>query len=111
MTIGQVSKTVGIAASAIRYYESAGILPPPQRKNGVRDYDASAVDQLKILRFLRESGVSIRGLAAKDRHAEVERRIAELDLLIGNAMEMKRRLEALLACQCEGDTSKCVIFV
>lgn len=111
MTIGQVSKAVGIAASAIRYYESAGVLPPPQRKNGVRHYDASAIDQLRILRFLRDSGVSIRGLAAKDRHAEVERRIVELDALIANATEMKRRLESLSACQCEGDTEKCVIFL
>lgn len=110
MTIGQVSKAVGIAPSAIRYYESAGILPPPRRKNGVREYDPSIVDQLRILCFLRQSGVSIRGLAAKDRHAEVERRIAELEAFITNATEMKHRLQSLLKCQCNGDSAKCVIF-
>ncbi len=110
MTIGEVSKAVGIAASAIRFYESVGILPPPLRKNGVRDYDISIVDQLKILRFLRDSGVSIRGLAAADRHAEVRRRIDELEALIVSATAMKLRLQSLLECDCNGDTQKCVIF-
>jgi DNA-binding transcriptional MerR regulator len=110
MTIGQVSKAVGIAPSAIRFYESAGILPQPRRKNGVRDYDASIITQLKVLRFLRDSGVSVRGLAAADRHAEVERRIVELDELIQSATAMKQRLQSLLACECNGDAEKCVIF-
>jgi DNA-binding transcriptional MerR regulator len=110
MTIGEVSKAVGIAPSAIRFYESAGILPPPRRKNGVRDYDPSIVDELKVLRFLRDSGVSIRGLAAADRHAEVERRIAELNALIESAEAMRARLQSLLECECKGDTEKCVIF-
>lgn len=110
MTIGQLAKAAGISPSAIRFYESAGILPLPRRKNGVRDYDATAVNELKVLRFLRESGVSIRGLAADDRHAEVQRRIEELDELIESATAMKRRLQSLLACDCNGDTQKCVIF-
>jgi DNA-binding transcriptional MerR regulator len=110
MTIGQVSKAVGIAPSAIRFYESAGIVTPPRRKKGVRDYDASIVDELKVLKFLRDSGVSIRGLAAADRHAEVERRIVELDQLIKSATVMKKRLQSLLDCDCNGDTQKCVIF-
>lgn len=110
MRIGEVAKSAGIAASAIRFYESAGILPPPPRKNGVRYYDASIINELKVLRFLRDTGVSIRGLAAVDRHAEVERRIAELDSLIESATAMKARLESLMNCKCNGDTQRCVIF-
>jgi hypothetical protein len=49
-------------------------------------------------------------LAATDRHAEVERRIAELDALIESAEAMKTRLQSLLECECNGDTQKCVIF-
>ena len=110
MTIGQLSKTVGIAPSAIRFYESAGILPQPRRKNGVRDYDVSAVEEIKILLYFRNNGVSVRSLSAGDRHAAVEQRIRELELLIEEAQAMKRRLESLSECRCNGETSKCVIF-
>ncbi|HEX6228544.1 MAG TPA: MerR family DNA-binding transcriptional regulator [Solirubrobacterales bacterium] len=34
MTIGQVSRRSGVAASAIRYYESIGLLPSPDREYG-----------------------------------------------------------------------------
>ena len=110
MTIGEVSEAVGIAPSAIRFYESVGILTPPPRKGGVRDYDSGIVNELKVLRFLRDSGVSIRGLAADDRHVEVERRIVELEELIESATAMKQRLQSLLECECNGETEKCVIF-
>jgi MerR family transcriptional regulator, redox-sensitive transcriptional activator SoxR len=36
MTIGEVARQVGIATSAIRYYEEIGLLPPPVRVNGRR---------------------------------------------------------------------------
>ena len=39
MTIGEVARQVGIATSAIRYYEEIGLLPTPTRGNGHRRYD------------------------------------------------------------------------
>ena len=36
MTIGQVAQKAGVAASAIRYYESRGLLPEPERLDGQR---------------------------------------------------------------------------
>ena len=120
MTIGQIAKAVGVAQSAIRYYETAGIFPPPPRKNGLRCYGPEMVDQLKVLQFYRASGVSIRSLASiaaskqdEARHARratVQKRIADLDVCIADAKRAKRRLEQLLACQCGGTRSKCVIF-
>ena len=110
MKIGEVSKASGIAPSAIRFYESSGILPKPRRVNGVRDYEEAILDDLQILRFLRSTGLSIRSLAADDRRAELERRIAELDSLIANAAAMKARLEGVLACRCNGDRHSCTIF-
>lgn len=53
MTIGEVAKAAGVSTSMIRFYESSGLLPRPRRKNGIRDYDASATDQLKVLRYFR----------------------------------------------------------
>jgi DNA-binding transcriptional MerR regulator len=120
MTIGQVAKAAGVSASMIRFYESCGLLPHARRKNGIREYDASTIEQLRILRFYRASGVSIESLISmasadparrnKNRHEIVLRRIAELDGVIKEAGAMKRRLLSLLDCDCGGDMRKCVIF-
>ena len=76
----------------------------------MRCYDASIVDRLKLLQFLRSGGVSIRSLAAVDRHAAVERRIVEIDSLVEELLAMKTRLQSLLECECNGDTEKCVVY-
>ena len=120
MTIGEVAKAAGVTASAIRFYESAGVLRPPARKNGVRDYDPSLVEQVRVLRFYRSTGVSIQDLAAmfsgdtqarrENAHRIVLRRIAQIDAVIAEAQSTKRRLRKLLGCRCNGDSTRCVIF-
>ena len=122
MTIGQVARKTGVAQSAIRYYEASGLLPRPSRKNGARQYDDDIIDQLKILRFLRRAGITIRGLAtisSQQRGTRVRRevwlgvirqRIADLDALMIEAQETKRRLEATIACECEGEPKLCAIL-
>ncbi len=120
MTIGEIAKAAGVSTSMIRFYESSGLLPRPRRKNGIRDYDVSVTDQLKVLRFFRASGVSIEDLVsmasseplvrAQSRHEIVLRRISELDGVIKEARAMKRQLVALLDCDCNGDKKRCVIY-
>jgi DNA-binding transcriptional MerR regulator len=120
MTIGQVAKATGVSASAIRFYESSGVLPQPRRNRGIRHYDASIIDHLMVVRFFRASGVSVESLAElfsadttarrKNRHAAVARRIGELDDMIANARKVKKRLRGLLACECNGDQKKCIIY-
>ena len=39
LTISEVANRAGIRASAIRYYESIQLLPPPQRSAGRRRYN------------------------------------------------------------------------
>ena len=34
LSIGEVARRTGVRASALRYYEEAGILPAPARMNG-----------------------------------------------------------------------------
>ena|SRR5579864_357273 len=119
MTIGQVARSAGVTPSAIRFYESSGLLPKPGRKSGIRDYDPRIVDQIRALRFLRSSGVPIRDLASifssaslgsEQSKAVVKARIAELDRVIKDARAMKARLHGLLACECRNDKQKCVIY-
>jgi len=120
VTIGEVAEAAGVTASAIRFYESAGVLPRPVRKNGIRDYEPAVVEQLRVLRFYRSTGVSIDDLATmfsgdarkrrENAHQIVLRRIAEIDDVIAEARSMKRRLRKLLDCDCNGDAKRCVIF-
>lgn len=120
MRIGELAAAVGIAPSAIRYYERSGVLGVPPRVRGIRHYDESQVDRLRLVTFYRSCGVSLEDLAALTRaepdkrreraHAAVERRIAELDRLVHEARSMKRRLRALLQCDCDGDRRRCVVY-
>ncbi len=58
MRIGEVARRVGIAPSAVRWYEDAGVLPPPERgANGYRDYHASDVARLRLVVSLRRLGL------------------------------------------------------
>jgi MerR family redox-sensitive transcriptional activator SoxR len=59
MTIGQVSKETGLAASAIRFYEQAGLLPKPTRIGGRRMYDSSILERLAVIERAKACGFSL----------------------------------------------------
>src|SRR3712207_8005333 len=49
----------GIRPSALRYYESVGLLPAPQRVGGQRRYGAAVLDQLAVLRPAQQAGLTM----------------------------------------------------
>lgn len=54
MHIGEAARSVGLEASAIRYYETHGVIPPPERTPaGYREYGDADVELLKFVRRLR----------------------------------------------------------
>ena len=59
MTIGQVAKECGVAASAIRYYEAEGVLPKPVRIGGRRLYDRAVLDRLAVIERAAACGFSL----------------------------------------------------
>ncbi|MFG1907390.1 MerR family transcriptional regulator [Kribbella sp. NPDC048928] len=56
MTISEFARLVGLAPSALRFYDDCGLLPPAEvdATNGYRYYDASQADRARLLRDLRE---------------------------------------------------------
>lgn len=54
MKIGQLAAQSGVAASAIRYYEKLGLLPPAERMNGQRRYSSDALDRVLLIRVAGE---------------------------------------------------------
>jgi MerR family transcriptional regulator, redox-sensitive transcriptional activator SoxR len=112
MLIGEVARQSGVRASAIRYYESVGILPPPRRVNGQRRYDSSVMQYMAIIQVAQQAGFTVAEIRAlfhgfsaqtspKARwKALASRKISELEALITRANNMKRILQASLQCGC-----------
>lgn len=54
MKISDLSRATGVDVATIRYYEKAGLLPPPARHaNGYRSYEASHLERLAFVRHCR----------------------------------------------------------
>jgi MerR family redox-sensitive transcriptional activator SoxR len=112
LAIGEVAARAGIATSAIRYYERAGLLPRAARRGGRRVYDPAIVERLALIQLAQSAGFTVaeirrllsgfgrktppgarwRALATTKR-GELARRIAE-------AKRMQRVLDAVTRCAC-----------
>src|SRR5881392_4311449 len=104
MAISDVARVFGLRASAIRYYEQIGILPPAMRKNGQRRYDNTALFRLAVVQRARETGFTLEEIRElffgfpsgtpppKRWHQLSERKMAELR----ERMKRLRHMEALL---------------
>ncbi len=54
MQIGELAKATGVDVETIRYYEKAGLLPrPARRNNGYRAYGAEQLERLAFIRHCR----------------------------------------------------------
>ncbi|HEX8596897.1 MAG TPA: MerR family transcriptional regulator [Chloroflexia bacterium] len=112
LTIGEVASRAGIRASAIRYYESIGVLPQPRRTNGRRRYDKAVLSTLAIVRLAQQAGFSIaeiktllNGFAADTPASERWQvmsgpKLNTIDDLIAQLYVRKQLLEATLQCGC-----------
>jgi arsenate reductase (thioredoxin) len=59
VTISEIAGLVGIAPSAVRFYERRGVLPEARRHpNGYRQYGESDVARLRLVVTLRRLGIS-----------------------------------------------------
>lgn len=63
MTISEVSKQYGVSADTLRYYERIGLIPPVPRINGARNYDASSLSWVELVKCMRSAGVGIEALS------------------------------------------------
>jgi MerR family redox-sensitive transcriptional activator SoxR len=110
--IGEVARRAGIRPSAIRYYESIGLLPVPVRISGRRRYPAEIVRTLSVIGAAQRAGLSLDDvrelLAASDPDGGVSerlrtiarRKLPEIDALIDRARLVRGWLEAAAECRC-----------
>jgi len=56
--VSELAHRAGVNASAIRFYEEVGVLPPAARRaNGYRDYGADDMARLRLVVSLRRLGL------------------------------------------------------
>ncbi|MEU9126526.1 MerR family transcriptional regulator [Kitasatospora sp. NPDC048540] len=109
--IGELARRTGLRPSALRYYESLGLLPDARREGGRRVWPAAVLRRLALIRMAQRAGFTlaeIRGLLAgePDRPATrqwrelAERKLPELDLFIRRTQQLRDAVAACLACGC-----------
>lgn len=112
LSIGQVAKRTGLRTSALRYYEEAGILPPPARANKRRVYDADTVRRIEVLKFAQQAGFTLEQIKTLFHGFRAETplsarwqtlaqaKLHELDVLAKRIRRMRRALDLGLKCGC-----------
>jgi len=108
MQIGEVARKVGLATSAIRFYEGSGLIPEPGRtRSGYRDYQPEILDRLVFIRAGQAVGLSLAQLrevlTIRDRgdapctHVTglIDTRIGEIDRRIDDLGRLREALAAL----------------
>jgi MerR family redox-sensitive transcriptional activator SoxR len=59
LSIGEVARRTGIQASAIRYYERVGVLPPARLVHTKRRYSPDIFQQLLLIQCAQAAGLTI----------------------------------------------------
>lgn len=108
MRIGQFADTTCVTASALRFYERRGLLPPPRRTQaGYRDYPPEATDRVTFIRRAQACGLTLTQigeiLAVRDdgqapcRHLTglVDSRLHDLDRRITDLVRTRDELHQL----------------
>lgn len=121
LTIGEVARSAGVATSSIRYYESIGVLPEPDRLRGQRRYRGDVVGRLAFIGVAQSAGFKldeikelVHGLDGGNGMAEQIRllstqKLEEVDALLERTKAMKGWLEVAKECGC-GSPAECALF-
>ena len=118
LTIGELARRTGVAASALRYYEELGLLPAPARVSGQRRYPESTARVVGAILLYSDAGFTLaeqKALIASHQGPSGEwrrlarRKLAELDEQIARAQAARDAIRHGLRCPHE-DITQCPNF-
>ena len=61
-TIGQVSEMFGLPISTLRYYDKQGLFPEMERVSGIRKFNDTELEALRVIECLKKSGLEIKDI-------------------------------------------------
>ena len=114
-SIGEAAELSGISAKMIRYYESMGLMPEPNRTEaGYRKYEENDIHNLRFILRARDLGFSVKQIRELlDLWRDRERASSEVKALAsGHLVELRRKLREMemmvdtlqhLVKNCHGD--------
>jgi MerR family redox-sensitive transcriptional activator SoxR len=112
LLIGEVARRAGLRPSAIRYYESIGLLPEPERVAGRRRYSEEILRTLSVVAAAQRAGLSLsevrellaaangQGAVSDQLRAIARRKLPDVQALIERAHLVRSWLEAAADCRC-----------
>jgi len=120
LSIGQLADKTGFKASAIRYYESIGVLPVADREAVQRRYGNGMIDRLGMFDAAQRAGFSLdeigslfkssdEGQVSEELRAMATERLDDVNDLIERANRMKLWLETATGCGCT-TLEDCALF-
>jgi MerR family transcriptional regulator, redox-sensitive transcriptional activator SoxR len=97
LKISDVAKKVGVAPSAIRYYERRGLIDAPARVSGHRDFSEHALVALQFVQLAQSAGFTIAGIGVLLEHWVQEPRPESLWKRFADTkrIEIRKRVAAL----------------
>jgi DNA-binding transcriptional MerR regulator len=119
LTIGEVARQAGVAATTLRYYEQIWLVSAPARLGGQRRYDDSVLTRLEVIRLCKSAGFAleeIQLLFADDApgrpasRALAEAKLAEIDAQMESLARARAVIEWGMRCTCPSiDSCTCGI--
>ena len=112
LSIGEVAERAGLRTSAIRYYESVGLLPEAERISGRRRYDRDVFPRLALIELAQKAGFTVaeigtllHGFSRRTPPGVRWRKLAgrkleEVEERIRETQAMRLVLLRLLDCEC-----------
>ena len=61
-TIGEVSKLFDLPVSTLRYYDKQGLFPNIERVSGIRKFQDTELEALRVIECLKRSGLEIKDI-------------------------------------------------
>jgi DNA-binding transcriptional MerR regulator len=103
--IGELAEQTGVNPKTVRYYESIGLLPQPERlRSGYRDYGEEDLERLRFVKTAQRLGLSLSEISEilsfrerGERPCEyvldvLDRRLADLDRRLAEMAELRDEL-------------------
>ncbi len=124
MTVGQLSREVGVNLETVRFYEKEKLLPEPERTaGGHRIYNEEDIERLKFIQRAKWVGFTLREIRKLMRVREADpagscddamdlarQKVAEIDRKLSELEKMRDALNEFLDSCPEIDVGHCQVL-